>query len=82
MSNRTNVEMECKATKYCTPRHVKRHKLLCRDNNGDLKEHAASQTLWCSLHVNQEPRNNRFRMTHSVFFKMSHDVSNHEMFKR
>ena len=82
--------MECKATKDRTPRSVKRHKLLHRDNNGDLKECTTSQTLWCSLCVNKEPRNNlqrllfrsRFRMPHSTFLKLSHDISNHEMFQR
>ena len=49
---RTNDEMECKATKDRGPRSLKRNKLLCRDDNGDLKECTASQTLWCSLCVN------------------------------
>ena len=56
---RNNVEMECKAIKERTPRSLKRHKLLHRDDNGDLKEHTTSLTLWCLLNVNQESRNNR-----------------------
>ena len=86
---RTNIKMDFKAIKDCTPRSLKRHKLLHRDDNGDLKEHATSLTLWCLLHVNQEPRNNRqrelfmsrFRMHHRILLELYHDLSNHEMFK-
>ena len=87
---RTNIKMDFKAIKDCTPRSLKRHKLLHRDNNGDLKEHTTSQTLWHLLYVNQEPRNTRqrelfrsqFRMPHSIFLNLSHDLSNNEIFER
>jgi len=87
---RTNIEMESKPINDRTPRSVKRHKLLYRDDNGDLKEYTTSHTLWFLLYVNQEPRNNRqrklfrlrFRMPHTSFLELSHDLSNHEMFER
>ena len=49
---RTNVEMDSKVIKYCTPRSMKRHKQSYRDSNGNLKEHTTSIILWCLLHVN------------------------------
>ena len=87
---RTNIEMESKPINDRTPRSVKRHKLLYRDDNGDLKEYTTSHTLWFLLYVNQKPRNkcqhklfrSRFRMPHTSFLELSHDLSNHEMFER
>ena len=87
---RSNIELESTSVNDHTPRSVKRRKLLYCEVNGDLKEYTTSLTLWYLLYVNQEPRDNRqrklfqsrFRMPHTSFLGLSHDLSNHEPFKR
>ena len=65
---RTNNELECKAMKDRTSRSMKWNKLLHHYDNGDVKEHTGSLTLWRSLCVNQEPRNNHQRELFSLRF--------------
>ena len=71
-------------------RSVKKHKLLYRDDNGNLQEFKTSHTLYFLLYVNQEPRNtrqhkkncSRFRMPHTSYLELDCDLSNHKMLKQ
>ena len=69
-------------------RSVKRHKLLVRDNNGDIREILPTDTLWYLLYVANPPRNKRlhkqfrlrFRMQYKSFLSLSYDIKHHDLF--
>ena len=74
----------------CRTRSVKKHKLMYRDDDGNLKEFTTSHTLWYLLYVNQEPRNkrqrkqfhSRFRMPHASYLDLAKMITDHELFHR
>ena len=74
----------------CRTRSVKKHKLMYRDDDGNLKEFTTSHTLWYLLYVNQEPQNkrqrnnfrNRFRMPYASYLDLAKMISDHELFHR
>ena len=71
-------------------RRVKRHKLIVRDKNGNLREILPTDTLWYMLYVANPPRDNillkqfhlRFRMPYDCFISLSNDLVEHELFKK
>ena len=71
-------------------RSVKKHKLIVRDSNGELREIRCEDTLWYILYVAHPLTSTRmenlfrlrFRMPYDSFLRLSHDVSKHNIFQR
>ena len=69
-------------------RTVKRHKLLVRDNGGNIREILPTDTLWYLLYVANPPRDKRlhklfrlrFRMQYNSFLSLSYDIEHHDSF--
>ena len=71
-------------------RSVKKHKLIVRDSNGELREIRCEDTLWYILYVAHPLTSTmmehlfrlRFHMPYVSFLRLSHDVSKHNIFQR
>ena len=71
-------------------RCTKKYKLWVRGEDNKLKEFKPTDTLWYLLYVRNEPRNqrmrklfrSRFRMPHTSFLELAHDMSSHALFQR
>ena len=78
------------APKVKHPRSIKRHKLLVRNEDGELREILPIDTLWYVLFIANPPRNKRllkqfrlrFRMPYDSFLSLSDDLVKHEIFTR
>ena len=73
-----------------TLRSVKRHKLLVRDDNGEVRELLSNDTRWYQLYVQSAPYHKRalsafrlrFRMPYQSFIALSEDIEGHDLFCR
>ena len=76
--------------KLNTKRSVKRHKLLIRDDDGQLIEQTLKDSHWYKLYVQNSPRNTRiakhfrlrFRLPYANFIALADDVEHDELFER
>ena len=71
-------------------RSVKKHKLLVRDDNGEIRELKPKDTMWYQIYVMNGPFNSRiakkfrmrFRMPYDSFISLHDDIKVHEIFHR
>ena len=81
---------DCSKKSNESHRSVKKHKLLVRNHDGNLRELKPEDTLWYLLYVSNPPMNermhklfrNRFRVPYSMFLDIANDINNHELFSR
>lgn len=71
-------------------RSVKKHRLLVRGTDGQLKEYTTKDTLWYQLYCSRGDLcdrlllkfRNRFRIPHHYYKELVEEISNDEMFNR
>ena len=85
--------MSDSASKVCPKSHsrsVKKHKLLVRTDDGNLRALTPTDTLWYMLYIRTPPQDERlnkkfrtrFRIPYPYFIELSENISNHELFSR
>ena len=81
----TNTSVKKKRT-----RTVKRHALVVRDKDGNLREILPTDTLWYLLYIASPPHNKRlmdqfrkrFRLPYDRFIELTEELIQHPLFKR
>ena len=86
---RNDQSMSSKKKKICL-RSIKRHPIMCRADDGSLREATCKDSTWFSLYLHSPPVGkrllkifrNRFRIPYDEFLILSDEILNHELFSR
>ena len=86
---RNNQSMSSKKKRICL-RSIKRHPIMCRADDGTLREATCKDSTWYSLYLHSPPVGkrllkifrNRFRIPYDEFIKLSDDIIKDELFTR
>ena len=86
---RNDSKTSSKKKKVCV-RSIKRHPILCRADDGNLREATYEDSTWWRLYIETPPTGkrllkifrNRFRLPYDEFEKLAKDILSHELFAR
>ena len=86
---RNDQSMSSKKKKICL-RSIKRHPIMCRADDGTLREATCKDSTWYSLYLHSPPVGkrllkifrNRFRIPYDEFIKLCDDIIQDELFSR
>jgi hypothetical protein len=89
-NKRKHKDCKTKSKKKVCVRSVKRHPILCRADDGTLREATFEDSTWWRLYIETPPTGkrllkifrNRFRLPYDEFEKLVKDILSHELFAR